>query len=277
LVWFFVVVIFFSLSQSKLPQYILSTAVAGGILLARLFDKALNEKGSLPARLIGRGTLVFAIVCILAALIAIFAGAHSRALANPLHLSPEDAEPLGKAALPAAAVMAVFGVLGIVARIRRNSALCFLTLAFFIPVCGGFSFGLFRPIFEVKSGRSVAEKMPPLSPDTELACLECFPNGLPFYLGRTMTLFSRNGNELTSNYIIATLERNQQWPKQIVPVADFDAWLGACRKPVYLIVRKKGLQTLQNLANSRGVPVQQLARELWGAHLPPLQPLSQAP
>ena len=277
LVWFFVVVIFFSLSQSKLPQYILSTTVAGGILLARLFDKALNEKDSLPARLIGRGTVVFAIVCILAALIAVFAGTHSRALANPLHLLPEDAEPLGKAALPAAAVMAVFGVFGIIARIRRNSALCFLTLAFFIPVCGGFSFGLFRPIFEVKSGRSVAEKMPPLSPDTELACLECFPNGLPFYLGRTTTLFSRNGNELTSNYIIATLEKNQQWPKQIVPVADFDAWLGACRKPVYLIVRKKGLQTLETLASSRGVAVQQLARELWGAHLPPLQPLSQAP
>src|SRR5262249_44595577 len=155
-------------------QYILSTTVAGGILLARLFEKALNEKDSLPARLIGRGTLVFGIVCILAALLAGFAGTHSRALANPLHLTPEDAEPLGKAALPAAVAMAVFGVFGIVAHIRRSSTLCFLALALFVPVCGGFSFGLFRPIFEVKSGRSVVEKMPPLSPDTDLACLECF-------------------------------------------------------------------------------------------------------
>ena len=277
LVWFFVVVIFFSLSQSKLPQYILSTAVAGGILLARLFNKALETPHSLPARVIGRGTLAFALVCILAALLVGVAGTHAGALAKPLHVTPEEAEPLGRAALPMAAAAAAFGILGIGARISRSPALCFLCLALFVPVCGTFSFGLLKPIFEAKSGRSVAEKMPPLSPDTELACLECFPNGLPFYLGRTATLISRNGAELTSNYIIATLEKNREWPKQIVPVADFDAWLGARRKPVYLIVRKKGLQTLETLATSRGVPIQQLARELWGAQLPPLQPLTRAP
>jgi hypothetical protein len=271
------VVVFFSFSQSKLPQYILSTAVAGGVLLARLFDKAFRDPEGLSARLIGRATLIFAIICILAALVAGVAGTHASALAKPLRLTPEEAAPLDQAALAPAAAIAVFGVLGIVARIRRSSALCFLCLGLFVPVCGGVSFGVMKPVFEAKSGRSVAEKMPPLSADTELACLECFPNGLSFYLGRTATLFSRNGVELTSNYIIATLEKNRQWPKQIVPVAEFDAWVSERRKPVYLIVRKKGLQTLENLASSRGVAVQQLARELWGAQLPPLSPVTRVP
>jgi 4-amino-4-deoxy-L-arabinose transferase-like glycosyltransferase len=277
LVWFFVVVVFFSLSASKLPQYILSTSVAGGILLARLFDKALNEVNGLPARLIARGTLAFAIICLLAALVVGVAGSHASALANPLHLTPEEAAPLGQAAILPAVVVGLFGIFGILARLRRSTALCFLCLGLFLPVCGAFSFGMLNLVFDAKSGRSVAKKMPPLPVDTELASLECFPNGLPFYLGRTVILFSRNGVELTSNYIIATLEKNQEWPKQIVPAAKFDAWVAEQRRPVYLIVRKKGLQTLQSLAASRGVAVQQLARELWGALLPPLAPLTSGP
>jgi hypothetical protein len=116
--------------------------------------------------------------------------------------------------------------------------------------------------------------MPPLPAETELACLECFPNGLPFYLRRTATLISRNGAELTSNYIIATLEKSSEWPNQIVPLSHFEAWLGNRRKPVYLIVRKNGLHKLQDLAASRGTTVQQLAPELWGAPLPPPSPLT---
>jgi hypothetical protein len=107
-----------------------------------------------------------------------------------------------------------------------------------------------KVIFDAKSGRSVADRMPPLSPQTELACLECFPNGLSFYLGRTATLISRDGAELTSNYIIATLEKTREWPNQIVPLSDFDAWLGERRKPMYLIVRKNELPRLEALADS---------------------------
>ena len=174
--------------------------------------------------------------------------------------------------LPAS--FAGFGIFGLVALARRSSTLCFLSFALFLPVCGSTSFGVLKVIFDAKSGRSVAERMPPLPAETELACLECFPNGLPFYLRRTATLISRNGAELTSNYIIATLEKSSEWPNQIVPLSHFEAWLGNRRKPVYLIVRKNGLHKLQDLAASRGTTVQQLAPELWGAPLPPPSPLT---
>jgi len=274
LVWCVVVVVFFSISQSKLPQYILTVAVACGILLARLFEAALANKDSYTARLVRRGTVAFAIVCFVTALVVVVGGTEARALAKPLHMSPEDAEPLGRAALSLAIAAAGFGIFGLVALARRSSTLCFLSFALFLPVCGSTSFGVLKVIFDAKSGRRVAERMPPLPAETELACLECFPNGLPFYLRRTATLISRNGAELTSNYIIATLEKSSEWPNQIVPLSHFEAWLGNRRKPVYLIVRKNGLHKLQDLAASRGTTVQQLAPELWGAPLPPPSPLT---
>jgi 4-amino-4-deoxy-L-arabinose transferase-like glycosyltransferase len=277
LIWSVVVVIFFSISQSKLPQYILSVAVACGILLARLFDVALMNADGYAARLVRRATLAFAVVCLLTALVVGVGGTQARLLAKPLHITPEDAQPLGQAALPMAVASAACGVFAIVACARRNLALCFLVLALFLPVCGSAGFGVMKVIFDVKSGRSVAARMPPLLPaETELACLECFPNGVPFYLQRTATLISRNGAELTSNYIIATLEKNSQWPNPIVPLDRFEAWLGEQRKPVYLIVRKNGLHRLEDLASSRGGTVQQLAPELWGAQISPSAPLTRA-
>jgi 4-amino-4-deoxy-L-arabinose transferase-like glycosyltransferase len=274
LIWSVVVVVFFSISQSKLPQYILSAAVACAILFARLFEAALAEREAYAARLIQRGTLAFAIVCLLVSLVIGVAGTKAGVLAKPLHISAEDAAPLGRAAIPLAVAMAVLGIFALVAWIRRNPELCFLSLTLFSPLCGGAGFGVLKVVFDAKSGRTVAARMPPLAAETELACLECFPNGVPFYLQRTPTLFSRTGAELTSNYIIATLEKTTEWPNQIVPLSRFDTWLAGQRKPIYLIVRKNGLHRLEDLANSRGASVQQLAPELWGAQLSPSTPLT---
>jgi hypothetical protein len=103
---------------------------------------------------------------------------------------------------------------------------------------------------------------------TELACLECFPNGVPFYLRRTATLISRDGSELTSNYIIYSLKKDPQWPKQIVPLADFDAWLASRKNPVYLIVSHSNRNRLETIAAARGATVHTLAAGYWGAQLP---------
>ena len=82
-------------------------------------------------------------------------------------------------------------------------------------------------------------------PDTELASLQCFPNGMPFYLGRTLTLISADGQELGSNYIIALLKKTAPWPASIVPVVELDRWLASRRTPVYLIVRSSDRERLE--------------------------------
>lgn len=270
LVWSIVVMLFFSLSQSKLPHYILSISVACGILLARLFDAALTVPEGNAGRLVRRGTLAFAVLCLAAAVVIGLGAPEARALARPLRLALADADRLGRAALPVAGTALGFGLLGLVACYRRNASLCFLSMALFVPLSGSASFGAFDVIFDAKSSRSIASRMPSLSPETQVACLECFPNGLPFYLGRTATLISRDGAELTSNYITDHLEKDRNWPNQIVPLSKFDTWLTCQRKPVYLIVRKTGLARLETLAACRGATIQPLSADLWGAELPVL-------
>jgi 4-amino-4-deoxy-L-arabinose transferase-like glycosyltransferase len=267
LIWSVVVVLFFSVSQSKLPGYILSVAVACGILVARLFALALADRGGRPARLAGRATLAFAIVSMLAALAVAMSMSQMNLLAAPLRIPVADAERLGRAALPLVVALAVFGVFGLVAYSRRSVRLCFLCLALFIPLGANAGMNVIGVIFNAKSGRQIADRIATLPAGTELACLQCFPNGVPFYLRRTATLISRDGGELTSNYIIYSLKKNPLWPKQIVPLGDFDAWLGSQKNPVYLIVRRSNRDRLETVAAGRGATVQPLAADYWGAQL----------
>ena len=270
LVWAVVVVVFFSISQSKLPGYILSVTVASGILLARLLDAALTNPQGRAARLVGRATVAFAIVCLfLAATAAVMLGtSRMHLLDRPMRIPMADAEGLGRPMLPLAIALAAFGVFGVVARYRRSVSLCFLCFALFMPLAANAGMGVINVIFDVKSGRPIARQLSAVPAGTELACLECFPNGVPFYLRCTAMLISRDGGELTSNYIIYSLKEDPQWPKQIVPLADFDAWLASPKNPVYLIVRQSNRNKLETIAAARGATVQPLACGYWGVQLP---------
>jgi 4-amino-4-deoxy-L-arabinose transferase-like glycosyltransferase len=270
LIWSVVVVVFFSISQSKLAGYILSVTVASGILLARLFDAALANPDGRAARLVCRATAALAIVCLLLAVeAAVMLGvSQTYLLARPMRIPVADAAGLGRAMVPLVVALAVFGVFGAVARCRRSVPLCLLCFALFIPVGANAGMGVIDVIFGVKSGRQVAGQLAALPAGTELACLECFPNGVPFYLRRTAKLISRDGGELTSNYIKDSLKKNPQWPEQIVPLADFDAWLASQKTPVYLIVNHSNRNKLETIAAVRGAMVQILSPEYLGAQLP---------
>jgi 4-amino-4-deoxy-L-arabinose transferase-like glycosyltransferase len=267
-VWSVVVVIFFSISQSKLPGYILSVAVSSGILTARLFDTAFTNPSGRPAQMVERVTLVFAVLCVLVSVGMLIGAPHAGGLAHPLRIPVADAEQLGHAAVPLGILLAGLGIFGFAVVYRRLISLCFLCLALFFPLFGGLGMGALNVIFDAKSGRAVARALPDLPAGTELACLNCYPNGVPFYLGRTTILISKDGNELTSNYVIYALKNETDWPAQIVPLANFDNWLAAQKKPVYLIVRKSDTNTLETLAAARGATVQTLPSGYWGAQLP---------
>ena len=268
LVWSVVVFVFFSLSQSKLPGYILSVTIACGILVARVFDVALAAPEGMAARLVHRAAAAFAVVCLLASFASVAGALQWSPFIRLLRIPAVDTDQLGRATATIFLVLVGFGVFGLVAWYRRSISLCFLCLALFPPVSVNAGAGALEIVFAAKSGQRIARQLATLPPQTELACLECFPNGLLFYLSRTATLISSDGSELTSNYIISTLEKTPQWPPQIVRLSDFDGWLATRKTPVYLIVRQKSRNKLEDIAAARGAAVQSLSPEFWGAHLP---------
>jgi 4-amino-4-deoxy-L-arabinose transferase-like glycosyltransferase len=270
LVWSLVVVVFFSISQSKLPGYILSVAVSSGILVARLFDTAWTAPDGRAARLLRRAAVIFAVVCLLAAVaVAVMqVGWQMSMLTKSLRITADEAERLGRAVWILAATFAGFGIFGLAARWRKSLSLCFLGFALVAPLGAQANLGLIDVLFTAKSGRLAATRLATLPAGTELAGLECFPNGVPFYLGRTLTLISEDGVELTSNYIVYALTKQPHWPEQIVPLAELDTWLASRKTPVYLIVRKSDRQRLETLAAARGATVEIVSPDYFGARLP---------
>jgi hypothetical protein len=139
----------------------------------------------------------------------------------------------------------------------------------FPPVVGHTSFATFSVIFEARSARRLARDFASLPSTTELACLECYPNGLPFYLGRTLTLFSKDGGELTSNYILYSIEKTGIWPENTFPVSELNGWLDSRKRSIYLIGPPGRREKLTAIAEARGAKVDPLSAGYWGVKLCP--------
>lgn len=269
IVWSVVVVAFFSVSQSKQAGYVLSVTVACGILVARLFDAALANPQSHSARLLRRAAMVLTAMTLLA----------SGAMAWGLTGLPRFVEVTGisikgpqlmKPHVAAMAIVfAVLAILGWIGIARRSSRLNIICFGLFIPLFLIAGIRGADDVLEFRSGRSVADSLLSLPPDAEIASFRCYPNGLPFYLGRTFTLISEDGGELTSNYVLFKLKKMPQWPSNIVPVAEFENWLSTRTTPVYLIVRNRDKEKLESLAASRGSTVDRLSGRFLGVLLPP--------
>jgi hypothetical protein len=212
--------------------------------------------------------MAFALVCLLLGLAAGAGSSYASIFAKPLRIPAGEAARFGQGTLGLAILSASFGVFGLIARYRRNVAMGFLCLALFPPLCLHANTKVFEVIFDAKSSRRLARQLESLPADTELACLECYPNGLPFYLNRTATLISRDGGELTSNYIISRLEKESRWPQQIVPVAELGNWLASRKSSVYIIAHQEDRRRLESIATARKATVQPLLSGYLGAHLP---------
>jgi 4-amino-4-deoxy-L-arabinose transferase-like glycosyltransferase len=260
IVWAIVVVIFFSLSKSKLPGYILTATVACGILTARFFERALANPDGKAARIIGRAAITLAVLCSVVAIAAVILSTRMDSLARPLGLSVADAEELGRHFITPIILLSVFAVLGLVARFRRCVCFAFVCFAIFSLLLFTLNFGIIETVFNAKSASQLSQKIPALSPDTKLAFLECFPSGLPFYLNRTATLFTKDGSEITSasNYILFRLKNDPAWPTNLVPLTNFDLWISQRKQPVYLVAREKNRAELEAVVGNQKTDIQPL-------------------
>src|SRR5262249_26012274 len=163
-VWCVTVILFFSISKSKQPGYILSVSVACGILVARVVAAAWANPAGRAARLLRRATIAFAGLCLAApafvAFLQFLAGVAVRFLGWPL------------AVFYSASVLMVAAAL-----FQRSARLGFFSLAIFFPLFLISNTSVLNRALESRSSRAAADLLRTLPCDTQLATLKFFPNG----------------------------------------------------------------------------------------------------
>jgi 4-amino-4-deoxy-L-arabinose transferase-like glycosyltransferase len=268
IVWATVVVLFFSTSQSKLPGYILAAIVALGILVARLFDRALSNSGGRAARLILRGTTALAILCLPLSLALVLALLDPVGVNQYLHIRAREFDRLRPAFGPVALSLSGIALVSLIARTRRSIPLSLAGMALLPVALLTICFGGLRDYAETGSARSLAHSVPRLSREAKIACVNSFPSGLPFYLGRTVILVSRDGRELESNYISYRLKREGEWPPTIVRFDGWREWLSSRDGPLFLMAGRKGRAEIEAVALESGLPLREMRPGWWGMLLP---------
>jgi 4-amino-4-deoxy-L-arabinose transferase-like glycosyltransferase len=267
--WVLVAVVFFSLSQSKLPGYVLTAVVALGILTARVLDLAFRQPAGRAGLLVWRAGVALTLISLAGAVVLAVARAGADGLPGLLRMHAGDLERLQPAtALLMWSLIAVAAAAAFALWRRDLRVLC---TAFALPPLLLLTVGFegARAYTEGDSSRQLSRQLPSLAGSVEIACLECLPNGLPFYLRRTVTIITRDGSETTSNYVVFSLRRSAAWPAGVVPLGSRDAWLATRSHPIYLMARSDRRAALDSVATRHGVSVTSPFPGWWAALLPP--------
>jgi len=231
LLWILIPLVFFSLSQSKRPQYILPLMPAIALLVARVWDEARTRA--------------------VAVIVALFGGLF---LAAPLFfhrtkMKPEVAAVADETAFALGLAFAAGGLVAIFAK-RREIVLAALTLPVIaIPLAAD---PLMHALAQRRSTKSFVEELRPhLTPQTEVIGVEAFTGSLAFYLERPVTLVTEDGSELTSNYIVRRYERFVSSPASLLkPLPYFEQSLANAAPRVYVLRNSDGKR--RALLESRG-------------------------
>jgi 4-amino-4-deoxy-L-arabinose transferase-like glycosyltransferase len=225
LLWIALPVLFFSVSQSKRPQYVLPVVPAFGLLVALLWHRANGRlAGVRPAG---------------AALALLGVGLALGAARVPALLRPSEpvASLIPRTALWLGALCVAGGAAAWGWANRRERALAALVLPVAaIPVL---AMPIMRAIGVERSSRALAEAVAPFVPEHgEVVAIGTYPLSLPFYLRRTLTLATTDGHELTSNYVRRRFADLRRSPG--APLRPPDWWEDAmvqCDRPRLFVVR----------------------------------------
>ena len=223
--WIVLPFVFFSLSASKRPQYVLPLVPAVALLVAWRWQRA--AEGPLPG-----ARAAAAVWALLAAALA--AGAFL--FTPPRSMTAELAALVPAGALILGAVMIVGAALTALRPASRAVVLVGLSLpcvaapAVLAPVL--------QQIGRQRSARELARAIEPrLIADAEVVGVAAYPLLLFFYLGRTMLLATPDADELRSNYLLRYHDRWAAAPG--TPLRDARWWvdaLAACERPRIFVV-----------------------------------------
>jgi 4-amino-4-deoxy-L-arabinose transferase-like glycosyltransferase len=215
--------LFFSLSQSKRPQYILPLMPAIAILVSRIWDEACTRLAAIVLALLGAVLLIGAFFIV-----------------DRVKMQPELELVADETAIALGVIFAIAGLVALFAK-RREFVLIALTLpTFALPIAAN---SMLRAVAERRSTKSfITELKPHLTPSTEIIGVEAFTGSMMFYLQRPIVVVTEDASELTSNYLIRRYERFTTNPASpLKPLPYFERSLDATNPRIY-IVRAKDAQ-----------------------------------
>lgn len=267
IVWCVATIIFFSLSKSKQPAYILSIAAPVAILVARIFENAIAQPALGSAKMIRIATGILGAIMIVA-------GAGITLVPTPtlgrwLHAAPTTMDKMMPLIGPLRVSLIALGVVGIAGVFRRSAMTSFVFFAAILPALGICGFNNLAAYTAHRSSKDIAESIPQLPPGTEIASYQIYQSAIPFYLQRQITLITEDGSETGSNYIIYTLKKSPEWPPQMVRASQIEGWLASRTNAVFLVAGRGRTNELALIAAQRSVAPKQLANGFAGALLPP--------
>jgi len=213
--WIAIPFVFFSLNQSKRPQYILPLLPALALIVARIWHEARTRGAAIVLAVLGALLLV------------------APFFFHRTKMKPEVAGVADETALALGIAFALGGIVALIAA-RREVVLVALSLPMIaIPLL---TQPLMLGIGERRSAKSFVEELRPhLTPQTEVIGVEAFTGSLAFYLRRPVTVVTEDASELTSNYLIRRYERFTSDPKSpLKRLPYFERSLAACC-PVYIL------------------------------------------
>ena len=236
--WVLMPLIFFSLNQSKLPQYVLPLMPAIALAAARVLTNPATELGGG----IGAARRTYAV---LAALFGLALVSITRWLPPPISLTPAERAAIPPVALAIGLALLVSAFLvwyaGRTAHPRPALAVMGYALTVIVlPLVAG---RLLAAVGEDRSAATLARVIQNAAPGDGGAAVEVmgvsvFPTSLPFYLRRTVPVATATGRELTSTFIADNVERFRA--DSTSPIKPEEYWRERathCRTPTVFVTR----------------------------------------
>ena len=225
--WVIVPLLFLSLNQSKLPQYVLPLIPAFSLAATRNITaggSATGARAYVPVAALLGGALV-ALTWWLPAPISLTAAEKSAI--------PPTAVALGVVALCSAALVG----LGALARRPRTIMLGYAVVVMAIPFLSG---RLLAAVGDDRSSGAVANAtaaaLRESSGSGSVIGVLAYPPSLPFYLRRVVPVATATGAELTSNYIADNVERFRSAPgSPLLPAGYWREALARCTVPTVFL------------------------------------------
>lgn len=220
--WVLGPLVFFSLNQSKLPQYVLPLMPALALAAAR----TLSREGAAAAW----KAYVFAAVPLGLALATVTWWLPSSIPVTPSEQAaiPFTARMLAAALLVSAALVALAARRGSLPLAAAGYGLATLAL----PFASG---PLLRAVGDDRSAYTLATLIPDRA---SVVAVAAYPPSLPFYLRRPVLLATPHARELTSNYIADYADHYRTVPGS--PLLPAEAWrerLARCADPTVFVTR----------------------------------------
>jgi 4-amino-4-deoxy-L-arabinose transferase-like glycosyltransferase len=225
--------LFFTLNQSKLPQYVLPLMPPFALAAARVLTRgAAHELGGG----LGAGRRVYAVI---AGILGVALVSLTLWLPAPISLTPAEraAIPGTALALGVALLVSAFMVFTGGRADRPRPAATVMGYALAVMIVPIVSTRLLDAVGDDRSARVLANVIQNAG-DVEVLGIAAYPPSLPFYLRSTIPVATGTGRELTSNFIADYHERLRGVPGSPLKPADY--WrplVTACRAPLVFVTR----------------------------------------